>query len=107
MQTLLQATLRLRPDRLIMGEIRGKEIMDFVMACSTGHEGSMTSIHANNPHIAMHRMVQMYKQNNVPSMRDEEIQEELNSVIDIILQVNKTKSQRMAVSFYYKGAQAL
>lgn len=104
MQALLQATLRLRPDRLIMGEIRGKEIMDFVMACSTGHEGSMTSIHANNPQIAMHRMVQMYKQNNVPSMRDEEIREELNSVIDVILQINKTKSQRLALYCYYKEA---
>lgn len=104
MQTLVQATLRLRPDRLIMGEIRGKEIMDFVTACSTGHEGSMTSIHANDPHMAMNRMVQMYKQNNVPSMRDEEIREELHSVIDIILQINKTQSQRLAMYCYYKGA---
>ena len=104
MQTLLQATLRLRPDRIIMGEIRGREIMDFVMACSTGHEGSITSIHANNPRIAMLRMVQLYKQNNVPSMRDEEIRAELNSVIDIILQVGKTAKGRVAQSCYYKGA---
>jgi type IV secretion system protein VirB11 len=104
MQTLLQATLRLRPDRLIMGEIRGAEIMDFVMACSTGHEGSITSIHANNPRIAMHRMVGLYKQNNVPSMRDEEIRAELNSVIDIIIQVHKTKTQREAIYCYYKEA---
>ena len=87
-----------------MGEIRGREIMDFVMACSTGHEGSITSIHANNPRIAMLRMVQLYKQNNVPSMRDEEIRAELNSVIDIILQVGKTAKGRVAQSCYYKGA---
>ena len=104
MQTLLQASLRLRPDRLIMGEIRGREIMDFIMACTTGHEGSMTSIHANNPSIAMLRMVQMYKQNNVPSMRDEEIRAELDSVIDIILQLSKTKEGRVARYCYYKGA---
>jgi type IV secretion system protein VirB11 len=104
MQTLLQATLRLRPDRIIMGEIRGREIMDFVTACSTGHEGSITSIHANNPRIAMHRMVQMYKQNNVPSMRDEDIRRELHSVIDIILQVAKTSAGRAAIACYYKGA---
>lgn len=105
MQMLLQATLRLRPDRLIMGEIRGKEIMDFVMACSTGHEGSMTSIHANNPQIAMQRMVQLYKQNNVPSMRDEEIRAELNQVIDIIIQLGKVGQERMALYCYYKEAQ--
>lgn len=105
MQMLLQATLRLRPDRIIMGEIRGREIMDFVMACSTGHEGSITSIHANNPLIAMLRMVQMYKQNNVPSMRDEDIRAELHSVIDIILQVGKTAEGRGAISCYYKGAE--
>ncbi|WP_058535360.1 P-type DNA transfer ATPase VirB11 [Legionella saoudiensis] len=105
MQTLVQATLRLRPDRLIMGEIRGKEIMDFVMACSTGHEGSITSIHANNPQIAMQRMVQLYKQNNVPSMRDEEIRAELNQVIDIIIQLGKVGNERVALSCYYKEAQ--
>lgn len=107
MQMLLQSTLRLRPDRLIMGEIRGKEIMDFVMACSTGHEGSITSIHANNPQIAMQRMVQMYKQNNVPSMRDEEIRDELNNVIDIIIQLTKRNNQRIALYCYYKEAHAL
>ena len=46
MQDLVQASLRLRPDRLIMGEIRGKELLDFVSACATGHAGSITSLHA-------------------------------------------------------------
>jgi type IV secretion system protein VirB11 len=103
MQDLVQCSLRLRPDRLIMGEIRGPEIMDFVAACATGHAGSFTSIHANNPHLAMQRMIQLYKQNNVPSMRDEEIRAELNSVIDIILQVSKTDKGRMATHCYYKA----
>lgn len=107
MQQLVQCSLRLRPDRLIMGEIRGREIMDFISACATGHEGSFTSIHANNPHIAMLRMIQMYKQNNVPSMHDEEIRAELNSVIDIILQLNKTASGRFAKYCYYKAATSL
>lgn len=104
MQALLQASLRLRPDRIIMGEIRGREILDFVMACSTGHEGSMTSIHANNPQIAMQRMIGMYKQNNIPSMRDDEIRAELNSVIDIIIQVYKTANGRQGIYCYFKAA---
>jgi len=102
MQDLVQCCLRLRPDRIIMGEIRGKEIMDFISACSTGHEGSLTSIHANNPKIAFMRMTQMYKLNNVPSMTDEDILNELKEVIDIVIQIQKTHAGRFVSSVYYK-----
>ncbi|HGU7213405.1 TPA: P-type DNA transfer ATPase VirB11 [Legionella pneumophila] len=104
MQDLVQCALRLRPDRIIMGEIRGREILDFVSACSTGHEGSITSIHASNPRVAFMRMIQMYKLNNVPSMRDEDIEGILNEVIDIILQVKKTAMGRQLQYVYYKNA---
>jgi len=102
MQDLVQCSLRLRPDRIIMGEIRGKEILDFISACSTGHEGSLTTIHANNPQIALMRMTQLYKLNNVPSMTDTDIQRELNAVIDVIVQINKTPQGRVVQSVYYK-----
>lgn len=101
MQDLVQCCLRLRPDRIIVGEIRGAEILDFVAACSTGHEGSITSIHANNPHLAFMRMKQMYKLNPVASMTDEEILNELKSVIDIVIQVSKTPEGRKVQSVYY------
>jgi len=104
MQDLVQCSLRLRPDRIIMGEIRGKEIMDFVSACSTGHEGSLTTIHANNPRVAFMRMTQMYKLNQVPSMTDADIMRELKEVVDVIIQLNKTKEGRIATSIYYKNA---
>lgn len=104
MQDLVQCSLRLRPERLIMGEIRGREILDFISACSTGHDGSITSIHASNPRMAFMRMVQMYKLNNLPSMRDEEITAVLKAVIDVILQVKKTAFGRELVSVYYKEA---
>jgi len=104
MQDLVQCCLRLRPDRIIMGEIRGKEILDFVSACSTGHEGSLTTIHANSPRIAFMRMTQMYKLNNVPAMTDEDILRELKEVIDIIIQVEKIPTGRIAKSIYYKDA---
>lgn len=104
MQDLVQASLRLRPDRIIMGEIRGGEILDFVSACSTGHEGSITTIHARNPRIAFMRMTQLYKLNNVPSMRDTDITRELDSVIDIIVQL-ECKAGRIYESYvYYKRA---
>lgn len=102
MQDLVQCCLRLRPDRIIMGEIRGREIMDFISACSTGHEGSLTSIHANNPRIAFMRMTQMYKLNNVPSMTDQDIMRELKEVIDIIIQIAKTPEGRKVQGIYYK-----
>ncbi|MCB1826821.1 MAG: P-type DNA transfer ATPase VirB11 [Coxiellaceae bacterium] len=102
MQDLLQCSLRLRPDRIIMGEIRGREILDFVGACSTGHDGSMTSIHANNPRMAFMRMTQMYKLNHVPSMSDQDILRELDAVIDIIVQVEKTPKGRQVQSIYYR-----
>ncbi|MBP9727111.1 MAG: P-type DNA transfer ATPase VirB11 [Gammaproteobacteria bacterium] len=102
MQDLVQCCLRLRPDRIICGEIRGKEILDFLAASSTGHEGSMTSLHANNPSIAFMRMTQMYKLNNVPSMSDDDIMRELKEVIDVIIQIGKTPRGRRVQSVYYK-----
>jgi type IV secretion system protein VirB11 len=104
MQDLLQSCLRLRPDRIIMGEVRGAEILDFISSCSTGHAGSMTSIHANNPQIAFMRMAQMYKLNNVPSMTEKDILNELHTVIDIIVQVGKTERGRQLLHCYYKDA---
>lgn len=103
MQDLVQCSLRLRPDRIIMGEIRGAEILDFVSACSTGHDGSITTIHAPNPKIALMRMVQLYKLNPV-SMKDDEIKHILNEVIDIILQVEPTPNGRKLKYVHYKQA---
>jgi type IV secretion system protein VirB11 len=102
MQDLVQSCLRLRPDRIIVGETRGAEILDFISACSTGHEGSLTSIHANSPRVAFMRMTQMYKLNNVPSMTDENIMKELKEVIDVIIQVSKSPNGRQIKSIYFK-----
>lgn len=102
MQDLVQCALRLRPDRIILGEIRGREILDFLGASLTGHAGSITSIHANNPHVALMRMKQLYKQNNVPSMSDEDIRQEINQVVDIIIQLTKGPTGRYVQSIYYK-----
>jgi type IV secretion system protein VirB11 len=104
MQTLVQTSLRLRPDRLIMGEIRGQEIFDFVSACSTGHEGSIVTLHANNPKSAFMRMAQLYKLNNVPSMTDADIARELHDIIDVVVQLGRFNTQRRLTQVYYKHA---
>lgn len=104
MQDLVQATLRLRPDRIIMGEIRGKEIFDFVSACSTGHSGSIATIHADNPKVAFMRMAQLYKLNQVGGMTEADIYAVLHEAIDIVVQLQKTVSGRCLVEVYYKDA---
>lgn len=104
MQDLVQASLRLRPDRLIMGEIRGREVFDFVSACSTGHSGSLATVHANSPKVAFMRMAQLYKLNQVAGMSEEDIFKVLHELIDVIVQVQKTASGRRLVEVYYKDA---
>ena len=104
MQDLVQTSLRLRPDRIIMGEIRGREIFDFVSACSTGHSGALATIHANNPKSAFMRMAQLYKFNNVPGMKEDDIYQILHEVIDIVVQLQKTDTGRKLVGVYYKHA---
>ncbi|MBI4602470.1 MAG: CpaF family protein [Planctomycetes bacterium] len=56
---LLRNTLRMRPDRIIIGEVRGAEALDMLQAMNTGHEGSMTTVHANNPRDALRRVENM------------------------------------------------
>src|SRR5213079_2946739 len=56
---LVRNSLRMRPDRIIVGEVRGGEVLDMLQAMNTGHEGSMTTIHANSPRDAMSRMEAM------------------------------------------------
>jgi pilus assembly protein CpaF len=54
---LMRNVLRMRPDRIIVGEIRSHEVLDMLQAMNTGHDGSMTTLHANNPRDAIHRLV--------------------------------------------------
>src|SRR5581483_7183711 len=53
---LVRNALRMRPDRIIVGEVRGAETLDMLQAMNTGHEGSLTTIHANNPRDGLHRL---------------------------------------------------
>jgi len=53
---LVKNALRMRPDRIVIGECRGGEVLDMLMAMNTGHEGSMTTVHANTPRDALSRI---------------------------------------------------
>ncbi len=85
---LVKNALRMRPDRIIVGEVRGDEAFDMLQAMSTGHEGSMTTIHANNPRDALSRIEQMIGMAGY-SMSEATIRNQISSAIDIIIQVQR------------------
>lgn len=107
MQDLVQASLRIRPDRIIMGELRGAEAADFINATATGHDGSLSSIHASNPHMAFMRLVHMVKLNG-SNLAREDILEDLHTVIDVVVQLQRRmdgqRSYREVSEIYFAGA---
>jgi type IV secretion system protein VirB11 len=83
---LLNASLRLRPDRIILGELRGPEAVTFLRAINTGHPGSITTIHADSPHGAFEQIALMALQAGMPLTRLETI-DYVRSIIDIAVHV--------------------
>jgi pilus assembly protein CpaF len=85
---LLINSLRMRPDRIIVGEVRGDEAFDMLQAMNTGHEGSMTTIHANSPRDALSRLESMVAMANL-SLPDRALRQQIASAIGIVLQVSR------------------
>jgi pilus assembly protein CpaF len=85
---LLFNTLRMRPDRIILGETRGPEALDMLQAMNTGHEGSLTTIHANNPRDAMSRIEMMVSLSGV-DIPVRVVRQQIASAVDIIVQVSR------------------
>lgn len=90
---LLQAALRLRPDRILLGEMRGKEAVSFLRAVNTGHPGSFSTIHANSPAGALEQLALMVMQTGLGLSRAETINY-AQSVIDVVVQLEKTEAGR-------------
>jgi type IV secretion system protein VirB11 len=90
---LLQASLRLRPDRLIVGEIRGKEGVSFLRAVNTGHPGSFTTVHASSTSGALEQISLMVSQAGWAQPRNETIAY-ARSVIDVIVQLSRSGGRR-------------
>ena len=85
---LMESALRLRPDRIIVGEVRGPEALDLLNAMGTGHDGSMGTVHANNPNDACTRMetLCMMGESRIPA---DAIRKMVGSAIDLIVQCNR------------------
>jgi len=85
---LLINCLRMRPDRIIVGEVRGDEAFDMLQAMNTGHEGSMTTIHANTSRDALSRLESMVAMANV-NLPERSIRHQIASAITIVIQVSR------------------
>ncbi len=80
--------LRMRPDRIIVGEVRGEEAIDMLQAMNTGHDGSLTTIHANSPRDALGRLEVMVGMANA-NMGVRAIRQQISSAIDLVVQVSR------------------
>ncbi|PVE50156.1 P-type DNA transfer ATPase VirB11 [Rhizobium rhizogenes] len=87
-QDCLEAALRLRPDRIFMGEIRGAEAFSFLQAVNTGHPGSMSTLHADNPHGAYERLAMATMQAGL-GLSKAELLEFVRFVVPVIVQVRR------------------
>lgn len=85
---LLINSLRMRPDRIIIGEVRGEEAFDMLQAMNTGHEGSMTTIHANTPRDALTRLESMVAMGTV-NIPEKTVRMQIASAIAIVVQVSR------------------
>ena len=102
MQDLLEASLRLRPDRIIIGELRGAEAFSFLRAINTGHPGSIATIHADTPALAFEQLILMVMQKKLGLSRDE-IESYARMIIDIVVQLKKgADGSRYISDVYYK-----
>ena len=85
---LVKNALRMRPDRIIVGEVRSGEALDMLQAMNTGHEGSLTTIHANSPRDALSRLETMilFAGTNLPTRA---MREQISSALDVVIQVSR------------------
>jgi pilus assembly protein CpaF len=94
---LVKNSLRMRPDRIIVGEVRGAEALDMLQAMNTGHEGSMTTVHANSPRDALTRLETMVLMAGF-DLPVRAIREQVNSAIDVIMHLDRMNDGRRVVT---------
>lgn len=94
---LVRNSLRMRPDRIIVGEVRGKEAFDMMQAMNTGHEGSITTLHANGPIDALNRLETMILMNEM-SIPVGAVRGYIENAIDIVIQIDRLTDGRRKIT---------
>ena len=94
---LVRNSLRMRPDRIVVGEVRGEEALDMLQAMNTGHDGSLTTLHANSPLDAMHRIETMVLMSGI-EIPIRAIREYIESAIDIVVEIERLSDGRRKIT---------
>lgn len=97
MQALVRTSLRLRPDRLVIGEVRGVEVVDMLLALSSGHRGSWSTVHASNAKDALHRLSTLMLRDSA-QWSSRHSSRLIHSAIDVVIHVKRISTQRRAIS---------
>jgi type IV secretion system protein VirB11 len=102
-QDLIEACLRLRPERIIVGELRGSEAFSFLRAINTGHPGSISTLHADTPKMAIEQLKMMVMQAGL-GMTPTEITSYIKNVVDIVVQLKRgAKGRRYISEIYFRA----
>ncbi len=96
-QDLIEACLRLRPDRIIVGELRGAEAFSYLRAINTGHPGSISTLHADSPRLAYEQLILMIMQAGLGITR-EQIKEYVENIVNIVVQLKRGTGGKRFVS---------
>ena len=99
-QDLLEASLRFRPDRILLGELRGSEAYTFLRAVNTGHPGSITTVHADTPERAIEQIALMVMQAGLGLTHDQ-ITHYITSIVDIVIQLKRVGGKRIISRIWY------
>ncbi len=91
--------MRMRPDRIVVGEVRGEECLDMLQAMNTGHDGSLTTVHANSPRDALSRMETMSLMANL-NLPEKAIRSQIASAVTVILQVSRMSDGTRRVTHF-------
>ena len=89
--------LRMRPDRIVVGEVRGEEALDMLQAMNTGHDGSLTTIHANSARDALYRLDTMVAMSNL-NIPEKAVRSQISSAIDLIVQITRLSDGTRKIS---------
>ena len=94
----MRNALRMRPDRIVVGEVRGGEALDMLQAMNTGHDGSLTTVHASSPEDALRRIETMALMGGV-DLPHAAIREQLQSAVDVVVHVARQRDGHRAVRY--------